>query len=266
VSESFSADWLSLREPYDTRACDRELLERLGAWARDRAGLRVVDLGSGTGANLRRTAPLLGARQSWALIEWDPALIAAGQRQLAATRTPWRYRRLDLARDLERIADEPCDLITTSALLDLASAPWLERLAAATLRTGAALYVTLSYVGRVRWSPADPFDATAITLVDQHQCTDKGFGPALGPQAGPALHAALAPSGRAWARASPWKLNPVDREIQAMLLDGYVAAAIDLAPERAGELRLWTQRRRGLLEQGYSRLEVGHQDLLLLPD
>ena len=38
-----------------------------------RRPIRVVDLGCGTGSNLRATAPLLGAEQHWTLVDYDPA-------------------------------------------------------------------------------------------------------------------------------------------------------------------------------------------------
>jgi spermidine synthase len=55
------------------------LLEVLARWAIPAGRLRVVDLGAGTGANLRRLAPLLGSGQRWTLVELDPALVAAGE-------------------------------------------------------------------------------------------------------------------------------------------------------------------------------------------
>ena len=266
MSDGFSADWLRLREPYDTAARDPDLLRQLATWAERRDEIRVVDLGSGTGSNLRRTAPALGCRQDWTLIEWDRALIAAGERQLPPGPTTWRYRRLDLSVDLDRVGDEPCHLLTASALIDLVSAPWLERLASLRRRLGAALYVTLSYVGGVRWSPADPYDATAMALVDAHQHTDKGFSPALGPEAAPALAAILAREGRVSTGASPWRLGPDDTELQRLLLEIYSGAALELTPAAGDELRGWALRRHEFIAAGRSHLEVGHQDLLFLPN
>jgi hypothetical protein len=67
----FSAEWLALREPVDAASRNPELIaaDRL-ATARARF-LSVLDLGSGTGANFRFLAPLLG----------DRAVLAAGGRR-----------------------------------------------------------------------------------------------------------------------------------------------------------------------------------------
>ena len=70
--ETFDADWLTLREAADRRARDETLPERLCAAWRRRGWSRVVDLGSGTGANLRYLAPRLPSGQRWTLVDHDP--------------------------------------------------------------------------------------------------------------------------------------------------------------------------------------------------
>lgn len=268
MSEGFTADWLTLREPYDAMAVDHGPLEALAAWAAARpAGLHVVDLGAGTGANLRRLATLLGPAQRWTLVELDPDLAAAGEASPPIAGVDARYRRLDLARDLERLAEDgPVDLITASALLDLVSAGWLRRLASLRSRLGCALHASLTYDGRVAWSPDDPLDAEVWAAVDRHQRTDKGFGPALGPDAAPALARLLATAdGVLTTVASDWRLGPDDTEIQRELLRGYAEAAAAVQPERAEAFRAWRHRRQEHLLAGVSTLTVGHQDLLFLP-
>jgi hypothetical protein len=259
----FSAGWLALREPHDRAAADPGLVQALAAWAVPRPSLHVVDLGAGTGANLRRLAPALGPAQRWTLVEIDPALAEAAAPGLPPFA---RHRRLDLARDLEALADDPADLLTASALIDLVSAGWLRRLAELRRRAGCALLVTLTYDGRTAWDPPDPLDAELRALVNRHQRTDKGFGPALGPDAAPALAAMLAGEG-APPRVAPsdWRLGPGDRPIQRALLDGYAAAAASLDPARAAEIAAWRERRLAVVEAGTSALTVGHLDLLLLP-
>ena len=60
----FSPEWLALREPADTRARDPGLLGALAASLAGRDSVEVVDLGCGTGANIRAIAPELGATQT----------------------------------------------------------------------------------------------------------------------------------------------------------------------------------------------------------
>lgn len=92
----FSTDWLALREPADRRARSTRLvgslLARLAAFTHaPGAGsspspqtLRILDLGCGTGANLRYLAPRLGlapgagpwVRQDWVCVDRDRRLLA----------------------------------------------------------------------------------------------------------------------------------------------------------------------------------------------
>jgi len=84
----FSAEWLAAREPHDTaaRAVELagllrtpELMTRTGADAHDAVARAIVDLGAGSGANLRWLLPKLGGVQVWMLIDHDPALLAAAE-------------------------------------------------------------------------------------------------------------------------------------------------------------------------------------------
>ena len=72
----FSADWLSLREPADTRARDANLTTELARLARRHVPARFIDLACGTGANLRYLAPYVGGDPQWLLIDNDTALLA----------------------------------------------------------------------------------------------------------------------------------------------------------------------------------------------
>jgi len=45
----FSADWLTLREPYDLRARNPTVLDRVAASLEQLSSVRIVDLACGTG-------------------------------------------------------------------------------------------------------------------------------------------------------------------------------------------------------------------------
>ena len=81
VLTGFTAEWLHLREPLDAASRDATLVE----WLPQIGGTRhVVDLGAGTGANLRYLAPLLGGAQEWLLVDDDAPLLAAADDALFA--------------------------------------------------------------------------------------------------------------------------------------------------------------------------------------
>jgi len=73
----FSAEWLALREPYDGRARNRDVLESVVAAAAEAGNaVGVVDLACGTGSTLRALAPRLPPRQDWRLVDNDLSLLA----------------------------------------------------------------------------------------------------------------------------------------------------------------------------------------------
>jgi SAM-dependent methyltransferase len=261
----FAADWLALREPFDRAARAPALELSLALWARGRGELRVVDLGAGTGSNLRHLAPRLPVEQRWTLVEHDPALILAGRGLLPAG-VEASYRRADLARELEAVLEEPVDLVTCSALLDLVSAAWLERLVRIVRARDLALLAVLSYDGRVTLEPALEADALVIGLVDRHQRTDKGFGPALGPDAALALGRALHAAGETpLVATSDWRAGPADVGLQRALVPGWAEAARAIAPERAPAIDSWERQRLQAIAAGGASCRVGHLDLLRLP-
>ena len=224
MTKPFAAGWLDLREPYDRAARSRALLQSLTAWRQGRGRLQVVDLGAGTGANLRCTATALGGEQDWTLLELDPALIEAGRGRLAQATVGWHYRQLDLAIDLERSVDGGVDLITASALLDLVSEAWLERLVKLQRRTGAALLLVLSVDGRIAWTPMEADDRSVSEVVNRHQLTDKGFGPALGARAVEVLHGLVfATFTGSWEEAHKAVLVPAFRKANNGLRPNFMA-------------------------------------------
>ncbi len=279
---TFSADWLALREPADARARSLELLAELP----ERAPLDVVDLGAGTGANLRYLAPRLGGLQHWRLVDHDSTLLAAigpatrawaaAQRavvarrhdvlQLRGPRFDCRVQaeRHDLGGGTETLELPSGGLVTASALLDLVSAEWLAALAAQCAAASvAAVLFALTYDGRASCAPEEPEDAEVIELVNRHQRRDKGFGSALGPAAAEAAAHELARAGFTIAtRRSDWRLGAEHAELQDALLDGWLAAAVELAPARRAALERWRERRAAHLEHGRSALVVGHVDLI----
>ncbi|WP_137920069.1 class I SAM-dependent methyltransferase [Hydrogenophaga sp. 2FB] len=271
--ETFSADWLQQREPFDSAARNgaagrMQLLSRLtppqgSPW-------RVIDLACGTGANLRWLAPRLGGPQQWLMVDHDAALLR---------RIPWDFsgagfqastvrQQTDLARQLDTLPWHAAHLVTASALLDLVSAEWLQRLVAHAIAARAALLFALSVDGRHQWTPQDPHDATVDRLFRAHQRRDKGFGPALGADAIAACRRALRAAGyRVFTTSSDWVLDgheqPQAAALQRALIGGMAAAAREQDPASQATLQAWCERRQAAVAD--SRLRVGHVDLLALP-
>src|SRR5436190_18508209 len=166
---SFPAGWLTLREPYDRRARNAAVLDAVAAWAAQRSSVAAVDLACGLGSTLRAVSERLPKRQNWRLVDNDLSLLArasglAQPPDLTVTSVP-----VDLARDLEVALDGPVEMVTTSALLDLVSHEWLERLATEAAARRLPVYAALSYDGLATLDPADPLDTAIVDAVNQHQ-------------------------------------------------------------------------------------------------
>jgi hypothetical protein len=153
--------------------------------------------------------------------------------------------------------------VTASALLDLVSRPWLEALAERCRGARAAVCFALSYDGRTTLAPSEPEDGEVLELFNRHQLGDKGFGPALGPQAAAAAAAAFELRGyEVRVASSDWLVGSQHTELQRALLDGWRAAATQSAPARGAALGAWHRRRSAHTGAGRSTLRVGHVDLV----
>lgn len=298
---TFSADWLALREPADLAARSRILADELArvltrsVSANDRLG--VLDLATGTGANLRALAPHIRGAQDWTLVDLDARLLAeapartcgwAVARGWEATghpgRTFVRGPEIDLTvstgvLDLRHLAGssdvamasaslivgrfQGCQLVTASALLDLLAEPQVAALARLCHHARAVVLFALTYDGRITCAPPEPDDEAIRALVNRHQRTDKGCGPALGPDATARSAHLLSELGyQVRCEPSDWVLGPESAELQRQLLAGWAHAACEIALEQSATATAWLTRRLAYVDAGRSTVTVGHRDLL----
>ncbi|RAI04049.1 SAM-dependent methyltransferase [Acuticoccus sediminis] len=255
---TFSAAWLAMRSGADRRA--RSPLVTHFAKLTDtlRRPLRVIDLGSGTGATVRELFPHIRPPQDWTLVDADADLLQVAQKNLQ------HYQGLRVATHhadltVDPLWSEPPDAVTASALFDLTSQAFLDRLAEALARHRIPLLAMLTFDGRLRVEPEHPFDGAMIDAFNAHQRGMKSFGRALGPDAAGALTDTLQSVGATVEVAdSPWTLTaPLDADLMNAKLDGWAETALEIMPDRAGEIRAWREARRDA-----SAIFVGHSDHL----
>jgi hypothetical protein len=253
----FSAAWLALREPADRAARAGDVTALVAADLQSRSTAMCLDLGSGTGSNVRYLAERLPLHQEWRLLDDDADLLGRARAQLGSVRTEVAdLRRLD-ARLFDGV-----DLVTASALLDLVSVEWLDTLVERVAERRAAVLFALNYDGRIHITPRDEDDDRIRDLVNRHQRTDKGFGPALGPAAGEVVEQRLRDAGYTMRVApSDWSLGAGDGQLQGELLRGWASAAREMAPHERVRTDRWLERRLDLLSSGRSRIIVGHVDV-----
>lgn len=276
----FSTDWLALREAADHRSRNSTLLSKLAARFANREDVLVVDLGAGTGSNLRAVAPALPARQQWILIDHDPALLVAAFEAIAQWADSSRavatgleiskggksllieLRQADLAAEPATWGNASPDLVTAAALFDLVSEVWIERFIAALARAGLPLYTALNHDGVAEWSPPHPADRRIKGAFERHFGRDKGFGPSAGLRASKLMTDQLASAGYGIERGrSDWRLGPADSKLIAMLAEDWAKAAGETGDVPAAEIADWFAARKAV---GVSCL-VRHEDFLASP-
>jgi len=283
MSERFDVDWLNLREPFDHAARSVALARRLAEHLPSRRP-HIVDLGAGTGSLFRFLAPIIGRGQDWTLIDSDPALlddafgrtaawarrrgyatIAKGRELLVfSLRGLWRLRahKLGLATaDMTRLPE--ADAVVCSALLDLVSANWLERLIDS-LHT--PFLACMSVDGRDSWLPRHTADAVVTQAFRRDQRRDKGTGPALGTAASSVALRAFAARGFVIASAaSDWRVPRSSLRMLRALIEGTADAARNAAPACDASIFAWEAARLRQAMRARLAIRIGHRDILAIP-
>lgn len=276
---SFSAAWLALREPVDHRSVSVELRAAVARHFAGRDRIHLLDLGCGSGSNLRGLAPFLGPDQQWTLVDWSEELLAHARAALTdwaddarqdgetllvvkgGRRISVDFMRADLARHAEHALDRSVDLVTAAAFFDLVSEDWIHAFCGALAVRKLPLYAVLTYDGRERWWPAHPADEAMLSAFHAHQRRDKGFGPAAGPDAADVLSRALVAQGFEVARAaSPWITTRADASLVEELAAGAAGAVAETGLVPPEDVEAWLAARRVA-----HACEIGHLDVFAVP-
>ncbi len=285
MSEEFELDWLDAREPFDAMARNEALAEALIALLPARP--RLLDLGAGTGSLFRWLAPRIGRAQAWTLVDQNRDMTEAAfdtiadraeqvglkvtfpNRRTLLVHAPggaWRVEALiaDLAEAPANLPLHNMDAVVCSALCDLVSEGWADRLAAA-LRL--PFYAALNVDGRARFVPPMPGDALVNAAFKRDQGRDKGFaGRALGAQAPAVLARVFAARGFAvQSAASDWQVPRQDSSFAAELAVGHADAAEAQDRRNAGRIEAWRQARLAQAMDRRLAVRIGHRDVLAVP-
>ena len=260
MSDSLS-HWLALREAADTAARSATLTRAIADALQLDRPVRILDLGTGTGSNVRYLSPRLPVPQQWLLVDRDPVLLAQSPTPTPGCQIETQRMELGTLDDPEIFSGR--HLVTASALLDLVSQRWLRALAERCRERGAAALFALTYNGCSRCSPEEPEDGAILELFNRHQRTsDRGFGVAAGPDAVDAAAECFAAVGyRVRREPSDWILPADGKPIQRLLIEGWAEASLEIRPAEASMIQCWMSRRLEHVDAGRSRIVVCHEDL-----
>lgn len=269
-------DWLHLREAADATARSTDLVDQVRKRLAGEPRLLIHDLGSGTGSMGRWLAPQLPGLQHWVMYDRDPDLLEYDVTARSGRIPPQRGLMRDAdgapvsvearVRDITRLADDDLDgasLVTASAVLDMFTADEVERVVATCHRAGCPALFTISVIGRVELTPADPLDRPIADAFNAHQRRTAAGRTLLGPDAVDAAAEAFTRRGvRVELRPSLWRLGPDQAELAAEWLRGWLDAACEQRPELTGPASGYAARRQTEIAQGQLSVTVHHHDLL----
>ena len=277
--------WLQLREPADTVSRSKSLSRTIASAMPEKEPVHVLDLATGTGANLRYLSGFLPDRQHWLIVDNNAALLnevpsitsswALTQNLklkkdrnsylISGTKLKCHIKTLSL--DLRKLDNveifKDRNLVTASALLDLTSEEWLRTLANRCRAVGAGVLFAITYTGSSICSPQEPEDDMILNLLNRHQKTDKGLGGlAEGPDATDCASRCFEKIGYSVQTAqSNWILGNNEQELQRMLIDNWTIAAIQMEPTKVSLISHWRFRRIQHINSGRSHIVVSHLDL-----
>ena len=255
MAETFDPAWLALR---NRTTMLRRTPDWPPGWRRCCPCVRTFSTsGPERGACFRRLAPVIGRAQAWTFAEADEAMLGEAFDTTAfwAERNGWtvtwpgrrccctpgpgvadRRRGDGSGRDSGGgLPLRQADAVVCSALLDLVSAAWIERLAAA---LQVPFLACLTVDGRDAWMPRDPADRRVMAAFRRDYTRHKGLGHALGTHALPVVRRVFAERGFAvYSAASDWR---VKRGAAPMI----TRLALDIAGAARAAIRQPGDRRR----------------------
>jgi len=272
---SFTADWLALREPTDKISRNALVLAACENAFRRFHHISVCDAGAGTGASVRAFSNFLPKKQTWTLVDADLAnlhkslaLLSARGDVISKSETECSVRLNEkiistriLKRDLSETSEvwpDETQLITASAVFDLVSTPWVSEFIKILRRRNTSLLATLTFNGKMNAEPHHDLDEAMFNAFRAHQRTDKGFGAAAGPDAVSLLRDGLIEAGFTVAEGeSPWILGNDNRALMEETLKGIAFAAMEIGHVEKRDADAWLNDRL----RGTQQFIVGHTDI-----
>lgn len=282
--------WLAHRFACDAEARNHEIEHKfLAFFEQHQTALKVVDVGSGTGANFKYYFSRIPHQQEWILIEQNGDLIEACRAGLQTfanekgyncqvqaklltitdsgkTATVWVMQ--GSVDHLEQLTDLPrTDVVTANAVFDLLSYEQFDTLVGKLARHDVCLLATLNYY-ETSFLPFSEKDHRFMRWYHMHMKRPQPFGIAMGPDCSKEMldlltqhHMMIEQEG------SQWHLKKSHTTMHHYLLHfiEHALAELNLSPEEKQDFSAWLDYRKKLCRARELEIIIDHSDIFAYP-
>lgn len=278
------AEWLELRIPYDAKGRNSIVEASCQQYLKKRQSLKIVDLGSGTGANCRYYLSKISQEQEWFLVEQNQELLEIAFDKLIVWaqengyESQWQnsilvlknqvykitiHRIVGSILDLENLIDlNTFDLAVANAVFDLFSEKQFQTLLECLKKYHLPLLATFNYTG-TNFIPQTEDDSYFIKYYHQHMQRPQYFGRGMGPDCGSSMWEAMKRIGMNVLQGeSPWEISSSDPVFLQLLLKFMEESIPEIIEEATlqHKLNTWLLKKQQMIAQNKLSCNVTHQD------
>ena len=282
--------WLAHRFAYDAQARHPEIEHKfLAFFEQHQTALKAVDVGSGTGANVRYYFDRIPHAQEWTLIEQSSGLLDECRRTLVAFAQEHDYDwqsqgNIFLLTDAEKTATitlvqgsiahieqlidlTQTDVVTANAVFDLLSFEQFDTLVSTLAKHDVCLLATLNYY-ETSLLPFSEQDHRFIGWYHMHMKRPQPMGIAMGPDCSEEMLDLLAQHHMMIEQeSSQWHLKRCDITMHRYLLHfvEHAVAELSLSSEEQRDFATWLVDKKELCRRRELEIIIDHSDIFAYP-
>jgi len=278
------AQWLELRIPYDLNARNLNVEKSCLQYLQRKKKIKILDLGSGTGANSRYYFSKISQNQDWIMVDENPEFleIAIDKLKIWALKNGYESQekssKLILTNqehiitvqtivgsilDIESTIDlKTFDFAVANAIFDLFSEKQFQLLIECLKNYQLPLLTTINYTG-MSFYPQTDEDEIFIDYYHKHMQRPQDFGKAMGPTCGLIMLETMRNLCNNTVQGeSIWEISSRDSIfLQAILafMEESIPEILE-KPETHNELNTWLLKKKQMILHNQLSCKVTHQD------
>ena len=285
----FETAWLNERFKYDNAARNKSVEQSFLDHFGGEKEIKIVDIGSGTGANCLYFLEKLTQNQKWFLVEKDVRFFDPTIERLTShaskngyeievkgahlkIQTPSKTIEIHIINDsffnLPKLLNlQEINAVMAAAVFDLLSEKQFRDFVSTVFENKTALLATMNYSG-MHFLPSTSLDNHFVNIYENHMMRQQDFGKGMGKNVASVLSNHFSTSGYDFISGeSNWELDYFANKMHAFLLDFMDDSISELLTENNEKLKFkdWLSKKRSLSENKKLSIEVRHFDFFVKP-